>query len=153
MTLEVEPNKPIPGVTPAEDKDILLKSPDNWTHARLLDETFIHLTRIKDPNKSDSVTEIQRIYLNDYKYYAQARRLIYYIPISKPAELIPPFIIDTKDLISNPKLYAEFEEYVTGATEKEISFFLKEIAVKFFEAIDYSYTHLSVISHIAVGVA
>jgi hypothetical protein len=97
--------------------------------------------------------KIQKIYLNDYKYYAQARRLIYYIPISKPAELIPPFIIDTKDLISNPKLYAEFEEYITGATEKEISFFLKEIAVKFFEAIDYSYTHLSVISHIAVGVA
>jgi hypothetical protein len=130
-------------------------SSDNefWTHAKFKDELFIHLSRIKDSNKSNSVKEIQRIYLNDHKYYARARSLIYWNPITKPHELIPPFVVDTKDLESNPKLYSEFKEYISLSTEKEISFLLKEIAVKFFEAIDYSYTHLSVIPHIAVGIA
>jgi hypothetical protein len=124
-----------------------------WTHSKFKDELYIHLTRVKDPNKSASVTDIQRIYLNDYKYYSQARRLIYWVPICRPNDKIPPFLIYTDDLKSNPKLYAEFEEYITGATEKEIAFLLKEIAVKFFEAIDYFYAHNSVISHIVVGIA
>lgn len=138
---------------PVHDPDNKENKAVIWTHARFKDELFIHLTRIKNPNKSesDSVSECQRIYLNDYKYYQQARDLIYWIPISKPSKHIPPFRIYTEDLKSNYKLYSEFKKFISLSTEKEIAFLLKEIAVKFFEAINYGYTHNSVIPHITVG--
>ena len=110
---------------------------NKWTHARFKNELFIHLCRIKDENKSNGITDNQRIFLNDCKYYAQARRLIYLVPICRPNNKIPPFIIYTEDLKSNSKLCKEFEDYIIGATEKEVSFLLKEIAVKFFENISY----------------
>jgi hypothetical protein len=137
---------PVPDPDNKENEEVM------WTHSRFKDELFIHLTRIKDENKSNSVKDNQRIYLNDYKYYAQARKLIYYIPICRPNDNIPPFIFYIDDLKSNPKLYAEFEGYVVGATEKEVSLLLKEIATKFFEAVDYGYTHNSVIPHITTGI-
>ena len=136
-------------VNTPEDK-LILKSPiEEWTHSRFKYELFIRLTKVQDPNKSDSVTDEQRGFLLDKKYYAQARRLIYWIPISKPAELIPPFIIHLSDL--TPRIRKEFQEFIDLATQKEAALFLKEIAVRFFEKIDYSYTHDSVIEHLQIG--
>ena len=143
MTLEIEPNKSI--VTPAEDKDNN-KEP-LWTHAKFRDECHLDLANTIDPNRSNSVSN-ERTYLSQRKYYAQARRLIYWIPISKPAELIPPFIIHLSDL--SPRCRKEFEEFVDLSTKQEIAFFLKEIAIPFFEAIDFAYCHRSVISHLQV---
>ena len=124
---------------------------EDWTLAYLKDEFFVHLTRIKDTNNLESVPYNRRIFLDDCKYYAQARKIIYWVPITRPPNLIPPFKIYIEDLKSNPKLYSEFQEFVTISTEKEVALFLKEIAVKFFEAINYGYTHNSVIPHIVVG--
>lgn len=119
-----------------------------WTHAKFRDEFFRCLARIIDTNRSDSVSD-ERNYLSQRKYYAQARRLIYWIPITKPTELIPPFIINLSDL--SPRYRKEFEEFVDISTKREIAFFLKEIAVLFFEAIDFNYCQGSVIPHIQVG--
>ena len=143
MTLEVQPHKPI--VTPAEYKN---KEPlPLWTHAKFRDETFLDLANTIDPNRSDSVNN-ERNYLSQRKYYAQARRLIYWIPITKPDELIPAFIIHLSDL--SPRCRKEFEEFVDLSTKQEIAFFLKEIAIPFFEAINFAYCHRSVISHLQV---
>lgn len=121
-----------------------------WTSAYLKDELFIHLSRIKD---KDPNNDNKQIFLSDYKYYRQAKDLIYRIPLFRPKDKNkPPFIIYIDDLKSNPKLYQEFESFVIESTETEVSFLLKEIAIKFFEAIDYGYTHNSVIPHITVGI-
>ncbi len=131
-----------------KDKVILLKSPrEEWTHTKFRDEFLLDLAKVVDPNRSNSVSD-ERNYLSQLKYYAQARRLIYWIPITKPNELIPAFIIHLSDL--SPRCRKEFEEFVDLSTKKEIAFFLKEIAVIFFEAIDFNYCHRSVISHLQV---
>lgn len=84
----------------SKTRNNLTSDSDNviWTIARLKDELFIHLTRIKNTNVSNSITNIQCIYLNDKKYYAQAIRLFYWVSIIKPHELIPHFIIYIEDL-------------------------------------------------------
>jgi hypothetical protein len=118
-----------------------------WTHAKFRDELFKDLANIIDTNRSNSVGN-ERTYLSQRKYYAQARRLIYWIPITKDEELIPPFIIHLSDL--SERCRKEFAEFVDNSTKREIAFFLKEIAVIFFEAIDFNYCHRSVISHLQV---
>jgi hypothetical protein len=123
---------------------------DPWTLARLKDEFFLCLTRTKVDYKPNNATDNKLLFLDDLKYYAQAKRLIYWIPITRPPELIPPFIINLSDL--TPRIKQEFEEFCKLNTENEIGFFLRDIAIKFFEAINYSYTHNSVIPHIVVGV-
>ena len=138
MTLEVQPHKLC---------DTNVEELDAWTHAKFRDECHLDLANVVDTNRSNSVSN-ERTYLSQRKYYAQARRLIYWIPISKPAELIPPFMINLSDL--SPRCRKEFEEFVDLSTKQEIAFFLKEIAVPFFEAINFAYCHRSVISHLQV---
>ena len=121
---------------------------EQWTHSKFKYEFFICLTKVKDPNKSESVTEDERIFLNDDKYYAQAKNLMRYIPITRPENLIPPFVFNLSDL--TPKIKQEFKDYCKLNDQREISIFLKEIATKFFENIDYNYTHDSVLSHLVV---
>jgi hypothetical protein len=123
---------------------------DPWTLARLRDEFFLCLTRVRVDNKPTNVTDNKLLFLDDLKYYAQAKRLIYWIPITRPPHLIPAFIINLSDLTARIK--KEFEEFVKLNNKKEIAIFLKEIAVKFFEAINYVYTYDSVIPHIVVGI-
>jgi hypothetical protein len=130
-----------------EDRNKLTEPFDEWTRAKFRDEFRLDLANVVDTNRSNSVSN-ERTYLSQRKYYAQARRLIYWIPISKPEELIPPFIINLSDL--SPRCRKEFEWFVDNSTKKEIAFFLKEIAITFFEAIDFAYCHTSVISHIQV---
>jgi hypothetical protein len=118
-----------------------------WTHAKFRDECFLDLANVIDTNRSNSVSN-ERNYLSQRKYYAQARRLIYWIPITKAADKIPPFIINLSDL--SPRCRKEFEEFVDGSTKQEIALFLKEITLPFFEAIDFAYCHRSIISHLQV---
>ena len=128
--------------------DYSKKSTHVWSHACCRDEFFKDLAKAVDPNRSNTVTD-ERNYLTQLKYYAQARKLIYWIPITIPEDLTSLiFIINLSDL--SPRCRKEFEEFVDNSTKQEIALFLKEIATLFFEAIDFDYTHLSVIPHIAV---
>ena len=73
---------------------------------------------------------------------------MYRIPISRPIELVPTFVINFSDL--TPRLQSEFRQFCELNDKREISIFLKEIATKFFENIDYAYTHDSVLVHLKV---
>jgi len=64
-----------------EDKDKVLEFPDDvWSPAYYRDEFFIHLCRIKDKDKDDN--HHRPLFLTDYKYYAQAKKIMYWIPIA-----------------------------------------------------------------------
>jgi hypothetical protein len=136
QTIDSQPNK---------DTD----TEEEWTTAKLKDEFFSDMTKV--PN-----TEI---FYSDRKYYALAKEIIYKIPVYTKKELIhnipvykpapPTFTFNVSDLGSKCK--DEFIEFVTLNSKNDIEFFLKDIAVKFFENIDYFYTHNSVIRHLKVG--
>lgn len=118
-----------------------------WSYQRFRYELFLCLTNVRDTNRSKTVTDDDKEgFLTERKYYEQARKLMSWIPISKPSELIPPFIINFSDL--TPKLRSEFEDFCKLNELGEIGIFLKEIAFRFFENIDYSYAHDSVLSHL-----
>jgi hypothetical protein len=128
----------------------IVNDKEYWTDAKLRNEIFLELTKVPNPNKLNSVNAKENNYLSDFKYYSKAIELIYWIPITRPPQLIPAFIINLSDL--TPRIKKEFEEFVKLNNKKEIVMFLKEIAIKFFEAINYGYTHDSVIPHIVVGI-
>jgi hypothetical protein len=119
-----------------------------WTSERFKYEFFLCLTKVFDTNRSNSITADERGFLTDRKYYAEAKKIMYWIPISKPSELVPPFVINLSDL--TPRLKAEFQDFCKLNERQEIGMFLKEIAARFFEGIDYAYTHDSVLSHLKV---
>lgn len=81
-----------------------------WSFQRFKYEFFLCLSKIIDINKSNNISENERVFLSDRKYYVQAKNLIYWIPISRPSELIPPFVINLSDL--TPKLKSEFEYFL-----------------------------------------
>ena len=122
-----------------------------WTTAKFKDEFFKCLSKI--PNAE--------IFYLDRKYYALAKQLIYKIPVYTKKEIInnkpvykpapPTFTFNISDL--TPRCKEEFIQFVKDNSEKNIKLFLKEIAVKFFEAVDYDYTNQSVIRLLKVGFA
>jgi hypothetical protein len=132
MTLEIQPNKPI--VTPAEEQE----QEELWTTSKFKDEFFLCSSKFPDEN----------LFYLDRKYYLLAKESIYKIPVYK---LAPTFIFNISDL--TPRCREEFIQFVKYNSEKEIKLFLKQIAVKFLEAVDYDYTHISVIRHLKVGFA
>lgn len=109
-----------------------------WTTAKFKDEFFLCLSKFPDEN----------LFYLDRKYYSLAKELLYTIPVYRPP---PTFIFNVSDL--SPRCKDEFIEFVKLNSKKEIEFFLKDIAVKFFEAVDYDYTNQSVIRHLKVGFA
>jgi hypothetical protein len=120
-----------------------------WSFGMFKYHFFDDLTLVPNPNKSDTVTDNERIFLNDLKYYAQARALRPWIPITRPDDR-PPFIINLNDVCT--KCREEFDEFIKLNDKHEIAFLLKEIATRFFENIDREYTHESVLSCLTVKV-
>lgn len=118
-----------------------------WTFECLKYEFFLCLTKVIGSNRSNNVSE-NNTELGDRKYYALAKNIMYRIPISRPIELVPAFVINFSDL--TPRLQSEFRQYCELNDMLDISIFLKEIATKFFENIDYAYTHDSVSAHLKV---
>jgi hypothetical protein len=100
------------------------------------DEIFLCLSKVPD-------TEF---YYLDRKYYALAKDVMYKIPVYRPP---PTFIFNISDL--SPKCKEEFVEFVRLNSKKNIESLLKEIAVKFLEGVNYTYTHQSVIPYLQVG--
>ncbi len=105
---------------------------DQWTTARLADEFFLSLCH--------------------EKYYKQAKDLMFRIPITEqyPTEeqAVLPFVIDWSDL--SPKVQDEFSEYCKHYSKKQIKVFLKQVVIRLFENLDYSYAHMSVMKKLRV---
>ena len=108
---------------------------DEWTTARLADEFFLCLCY--------------------EKYYKQAEDLIFRIPLTEQyppkEEEAVPFVIDYPDL--SPKVQKEFTEYCKHYSKEQIRIFLKQIVIRLFENLDYSYAHKSVMKKLRVRLA
>lgn len=138
-----------------EKPEVPTKEPAHASKVRTFQEFeyefFLCLTKIVSTNRSNSVKHEDRDgFLSERKYYAQAKDLMYWIPTSKHDENFPPFVINLSDL--TPNLRSEFKDFCNSNESREIGIFLKEIAARFFENIDYEYTHEFVLRHLKVVV-
>jgi hypothetical protein len=125
-----------------EQSDIEINA-SNRSHSDFRDECFKCLAKV--PINPD----LAQVYLTQHKYYAQAHKLVYFVDSRiKEPYFIPPFIINISDL--TPELKAEFKWFVNGSTDRQITLFLKEIAIPFFGNIDFDFCHLSVLKHLQV---
>jgi hypothetical protein len=117
-TLPFEINKNICGSL--QDNGTKVPKPSQeelWTTQCVIDELHCYLERLRDKD-------------NNKKYEEQARRLIYKIPIHRPA---PTFIVNKIDL--SPRLRLELLAY-TEVARTEI---LKNAVGRIFENIDERY--------------
>jgi hypothetical protein len=113
---------------------------DLWTTERLKEEFFLSIASTKE-----IVTIGTGIPVTGEKYYRQAKEKMYLIPIAKPSI---PFIIKFSDL--SLRVRQEFHDYCGENDEKHIGLFLKEIAGRFFENLDFEYYHGSVMRNLRV---
>ena len=123
---------------------------DEWTSERLADEFFLDLSRTRSETKVPDGNGEERI-LHYRKYYKQARDLIFRIPLTEqyPTEEEGlPFVIDWSDL--SAKVQADFSEYCKLYNKKRIRVFLKQVVIRLFENLDYSYAHMSVMKKLRV---
>lgn len=110
-------------------------SPDHfWTTERLKEEFFLCLAGVKERiyNEEGKPVTIRR-------YYAQARYKMPLIPVGSPS---PPFWIYFSDL--SPRIQRDFTGYCKVSSERDVTLFLKEVAGRFFENLDFAYYHGSV---------
>jgi hypothetical protein len=108
-----------------------------WTTDRLKNEFFLCLAKAPDN-----------------KYYEDAKALMYKIPLTpqyphSELEAIP-LIINFADLSS--RVQSEFKQYCIINNKKKVGLFLKEIAIRLFENLDYGYAHMSVMRKLRIKV-
>ena len=115
-------------------------SEDFWTTERLKEEFFLCLAGVKE-----KIYNIEGKAVTVRKYYAQARYKMPLIPVASPS---PPFWIYFSDL--TPRIQGDFTEYCTDVSEREVTLFLKEVAGRFFENLDFAYYHGSVMKCLRV---
>jgi hypothetical protein len=113
---------------------------DIWTTERLKEESFICLSNVKEKLYNEEGRSV-----TVRKYYAQARYKIYLIPVAQPA---PSFVICFSDLSS--RIQEAFTEFCRNNNERNVMLFLKDVAGKFFENLDYAYYHGSVMKCLRV---
>ena len=123
---------------------------DRWTDERLKDEFFLDLTKTRCEIK---VLDLGVDHIVHYrKYYKQARDLMFRIPFTeqypKTEEEAVPFVIDWSDL--STKVQAEFSEYCKHYSKQRVRIFLKQVVIRLFENLDYSYAHMSVLKKLRV---
>jgi hypothetical protein len=116
-----------------------------WTLERFKYEFFLCLAQVTGNNQVHNESQNDSGFFSDRKYYLQARNIIYRIPVSKP---IPHFVINFTDL--TPELQTKFGEFCELNEPRQIAVFLKDVAARFFENVNYRYTHDSVLKHLLV---
>jgi hypothetical protein len=124
---------------------------DQWTDERLKYEFFLDLTKTRCEIKDlDLGLGVERI-VHYKKYYKQSRDLMFRIPLTEQyptEEETVPFVIDWSDL--SPKVQGEFSEYCKLHSKQRVRLFLKEVVIRLFENLDYSYAHMSVMKKLRV---
>jgi hypothetical protein len=113
---------------------------DIWTTERLKEESFLCLANVKEKiyNKEGKAVTVRR-------YYSQARRKMYRIPVARPC---PCFVIHFSDLSS--RIQEDFTEYCSDNNERNVILFLKDVAGRFFENLDSAYYHGSIMKCLRV---
>jgi hypothetical protein len=110
-----------------------------WTTECLVDQLFLCLAGTKEyitTNKNDDTIPVK-------KYYSQARRLMKWIPIARPA---PEFVINIGDLKS--KVRKEIESIIDSPMT--LQYVLTQAVGRIFENIDFDYYHLSIARNLKV---
>jgi hypothetical protein len=97
------------------------------TVERLIDELTLHLAAVEEIHVENNRVR---------KYYAQARALMYRIPVARPT---PVFIISKADLTDG--LVLELENCRNKDT---LGYVLRSAVGRLFENLNYNYFHLSV---------
>ena len=115
---------------------------DLWTTERLKEEFFLCLANIKEKIYNDKGKAV-----TVRKYYAQARYKMFLIPVGSLSPFAT-FVIHFSDL--TPRIQEEFTEYCKDIKEKRLTIFLKEVAGKFFENLDFEYYHGSIMRSLRV---
>jgi hypothetical protein len=111
---------------------------EQWTTEYLVDELFLHLAAIKEIITGCNGREIPV-----RKYCRQARELIRWIPIARPA---PDFVINISDL--TPRLKSELASIAD--TPKTLQYTLMHAVARIFENLDFEYYHLSIAKKLKV---
>jgi hypothetical protein len=124
---------------------------ERWTGQKIRDELVLDLSNAVSQNVvynpvlySNGISEeIQEKYRQgiDYpfKYQDQARKLLYRIPIDKPA---PYYIIYLSDL--DRKVKQQLKDLKASYTNKDYQHIISSAVDRMFESINYSYFRLSV---------
>lgn len=115
---------------------------DDWTAERLKEEFFLCLASASEKKYNDQGKAV-----TVRKYYAQARYKMYLIPVAKPSL---PFVIYFSDL--SPRIKEGFRDYCKEINERNITLFLKEVAGRFFENLDFEYYHDSIMKGLRVRI-
>ena len=113
-----------------------------WTTERLKEEFFLCLANVKEKIYNDKGKAV-----TVRKYYAQARYKMHLIPVGSPSPF-STFVIHFSDL--SPRIQEEFTEYCKDIKEKNLTIFLKEVAGRFFENLDFAYYHGSIMKCLRV---
>jgi hypothetical protein len=117
---------------------------DQWTTARLVDETALTLALIKETIHIKNPREENKTVIV-HKYYHQAREKIFRIPLYKDAML---FVIRLSDLTE--KIRKELYDYYQQAGQSGLNVVLRLAVMRIFENLYPEYTHLSVMKNLKV---
>ena len=124
---------------------------EKWTAQNIRDELVLNLSKVVGGNvvfnpalyPNGVSEEIQEKYRQGidypYRYRDQARKLLYRIPIDKPA---PYYIIHVSDL--DRKVKQQLKDLKASYTNKDYQDIISSAVDRIFESINYAYFHLSV---------
>jgi hypothetical protein len=132
-------NNPPPKEHKTDDKLQQTEEQELWTTECLVDQLFLCLAATKEyiaTNKNDGTIPVK-------KYYSQARRLMKWIPIARPA---PEYVINISDL--SPKVRKEIESIIDSPTT--LQYVLTQVVGRIFENINFDYYHLSIARYLKV---
>jgi hypothetical protein len=110
-----------------------------WMTECLVDQLFLCLAGTKEYITTDNNGRPIPV----KKYYSQARQLMKWIPIARPA---PEFVINIGDLKS--KVRKEIESIIDSPTT--LQYVLTQAVGRIFENIDFDYYHLSIARNLKV---
>jgi hypothetical protein len=125
------------------------ESQEKWTTEAVVDELAYRLCTFKiaavactldiDKKNYDQYNKNgNEIYVSN-KYIKQAERLIYKIPIWRPA---PEFLISLSDL--TPRLRAELKQLLKAKSYKTVNYIIQHALAVVFECVNERYFHLSI---------
>ena len=131
------------------DKEIIIRKVDHevWSIECTIEELELDLSRVVENitsvTKYDDSQESKL--LTVHKYYQQARDLMRWIPLARPA---PEFVISVKDL--SPDTIRELESRLDDLPT--LAYILKQAVGRIFENLGHAFFHLSIARNLRVRI-